>query len=111
MKKIIAIILFLFAFSISVNAQNEMKKSTPEAKATQNVLEITKLTDLNDEAMLQNLYKLFLKKHKELANENITESEKQKVYSTVDAKLKATFSSEEIKRFQAIDGLYDKLIK
>jgi LAS superfamily LD-carboxypeptidase LdcB len=111
MKKIIAIFLFLLAFSISANAQSEIKKTTPEAKATQNVTELTRQTDINDEALLENLYKLFLKKHKELAKENITQSEKQKIYNTVDAKLKASFSDQQIKQFQAVEGLYDKLIK
>jgi 5-formyltetrahydrofolate cyclo-ligase len=113
MKKIIAFSLLLFAFSINASAQSEKEKKekTFEVMASKDLSEISKLMDMNDEPVLQNLHNLFLKKHKDLAKENISASEQQEIYTRVDQKLRTIFSEEQIKKFQSIDGLYDKLIK
>lgn len=112
MKKIIAIFIMLFAFSLSSNAQTAAAKETSESKAKQNVFELSKVIDLNgDNTLTGDLFQLFLKKQKDLTKENITEAEKQQIAAMIDYKLKATFSEVQIENIKAVPGLYDKLIK
>jgi hypothetical protein len=114
MKKIIAIFVLFFAFSLGTNAQTTTTKqkvdNTPEAKAKQNVLDLNKNMDLDDQKIFDDLFQLFLKKHKELEVAT-TEAEKAAISAVIDAKLRATFKENQIKALQRVEGLYDKLIK
>ncbi|MEO8516298.1 MAG: hypothetical protein ABI426_06120 [Flavobacterium sp.] len=112
MKKIIAIFIMFFAFSLSTNAQTAVAKETPESKAKQNVFDLTKAIDTNGgDTMYNDLFQLFLKKHKDLEKENITEAEKQQISAMIDFKLKATLGEGQVENLKAVPGLYDKLIR
>lgn len=110
MKKLLSIFVLFFAFTLSASAQTEKRKPTPEENAKQNTFEVSKAIEISAD-LQASLYKLFVKKHTELSKEGITENEKQEVYKTIDAKLKATFSDEQIKKLESTDGLYDRLLK
>ncbi|WP_394759968.1 hypothetical protein [Flavobacterium sp.] len=113
MKKIIAIFVLFFAFSLSANAQTEKKiekkQESPEAAAKQNLHELSKTIDISaNPDLFTNLNQLFITKHKMLSKENITENEKQEVYKIIDAKLRATLSDDQIKEIEA-KGVYERL--
>lgn len=111
MKKLLPILMMLFAFSFGANAQQSKdNKPFPEEKAKQETFELTKIVEV-DGATQQALFQLFLKKHKDLDNENVklTEADKQQYAAIVDAKLRATLSDEQIQKLQTV-GLYDKLL-
>lgn len=111
MKKLLQILLFVFAFTMSANAQ-EKRELTPAEKAKQNVLELSKAIDTNgDDQFFVNMNNLFLAKHEGLAKEGITEAEKKEIYSNMDLKMRATFSENQIKQIMQQPGLYDRLIK
>ncbi|MGH2665678.1 hypothetical protein [Flavobacterium sp.] len=111
MKKLLPILMMLFAFSFGANAQqSKERKPFPEEKAKQETFELTKVIEV-DGATQQALFQLFLKKHKDLDNETVkfTEADKQQLSSIIDAKLRATLSDDQIQKLQSV-GLYEKLI-
>jgi hypothetical protein len=114
MKKFIAIFVLFFAFCLTTSAQSADVKqkvnNSPEAKAKQNVLDLSKNMDLDDQQVLADLFQLFVKKHKDL-DAATTETEKAAISAVIDAKLRATFKENQIKSLQRVEGLYDKLIK
>ena len=111
MKKLLQILLFVFAFSVGPNAQ-EKRQLTPAEKAKQNVFELSKAIDTNgDDQFFVNMNNLFLAKHEALSREGITEAEKSEIYKNSDMKMRATFSENQIKQIMNQPGLYDRLIK
>lgn len=114
MKKIIAICVLFFAFSLGTNAQTikskEIAENSLEAKAKQNVKDLNNNMDLDDSKIFDDLFQLFLKKHRELETATTAE-QKAAISAVIDAKLRATFKENQIKALQKVEGLYDKLIK
>ncbi len=111
MKKLLQILLFVFAFTMGANAQ-EKRELTPAEKAKQNVLELSQAIDTNGNdqffVMMQNL---FTEKHQALSKKGITEAEKSEIYKNIDMKMRATFSENQIQQLMNQPGLYDRLIK
>jgi hypothetical protein len=113
MKKIISILVLFFALSVGANAQSTDKKSmklAAEAKARENLKDLTYNMDMPSEKVYQDLYDIFLKKQMDLAKAT-TETEKNQISNGVDAKLKALLNENLIGSLKEVDGLYDKLIK
>ncbi|WP_310555910.1 hypothetical protein [Flavobacterium sp.] len=110
MKKIFALFLLLLAFSATANAQVESKKENPEVLAKNDVIEFSKIIDINTTTN-DALYGLFLKKHKNIKTLKETSEEEIKQLSTsIDMKLRASFSDEDIKKLEGVEGLYQRLI-
>ena len=111
MKKILIVLLMIFAFSISANAQTETKELTSEGKAKSDLHDLTVAIDTESDDFRMAIYYLMLKKHQTLSSNDISTEMKNEFSRTVDAKLKASFNEEQIKQLKEIPGLYDKLIK
>jgi hypothetical protein len=111
MKKIISILAIFFAFTFSASAQTESKRQNSETLAKNDVLKVSKVIAL-EESMKKNLHIIFLKKYDALknANQTLTKEESKGFSENVDTNLKAALPAEDIKRLQAVTGLYDKLI-
>ncbi|WP_395047407.1 hypothetical protein [Flavobacterium sp.] len=110
MKKILSILAIFFAFTFSASAQTESKRQNSETLAKSDVLKTSKVINLGED-MKRNLYIIFLKKYDILnANSKLTQEESKGFSENVDTNLKAALPAEDIKRLQAVTGLYDKLI-
>ena len=111
MKKILTVLLMIFAFSISANAQTEKKELTSEGKAKSDLYDLTKAIDTESDDFRMAIYYLMLQKHQTLSDNDISNQIKNEFSQMVDAKLKASFNEDQITQLKAVPGLYDKLIK
>lgn len=102
MKKIIAAVALLFAFSISANAQE--KKVTIKETASKEAI-APDVAGKNDAKVLFDLVKLddkefqifidlFTTKHKILAEQNLSQERKTELARVMDAKIRATLSAD-----------------
>jgi type I site-specific restriction endonuclease len=114
MKKIISIVVLFFAFSIGANAQSTPSKKSIkqelETKARKNLADLSQNMDIPSEKVYDELYKVFLKKHTDLATAK-TEGDKTQISNQVDASLKQLLNENLVNGLKEIEGLYDKLIK
>lgn len=107
MKKLLSIFVLFFAFTFSGLAQTE-KKQAPEERAKINTFEFNKVIQVDGDTQAA-LYQLFVKNYTEMAKENISEAQKQEISHIIDAKLRASFSDDQIKQLETT-GLYQRLI-
>lgn len=111
MKRLLHLLFFVFAFSVTANAQGK-SNSTPAEKAKQNVLDVTYAMDTNgNDKFFADLNTIFLAKHTALAKEGISDAEKNEIYATVDRKLRALFSENQMKLISEQPELYERLLK
>lgn len=92
MKKIITLVIMVFAFAFSANAQE--KKSIQEA-ASQDVAKLAKVAALNDENIKLGLHQLFESKHEALSIEGLSDERKKELARVVEAKIRASITAEE----------------
>lgn len=92
MKKLIAIVMVLFAFSISANAQTGKQASKEEAAQKDIAALISKVSI--DQTLKQDMYTLMVMKHEMLAAAT-TAAEKQKVTDMVEHKILTGVSKEQ----------------
>lgn len=92
MKKIIALFVFFFAFSINAAAQDNKAEIDRNAKKDlEALIGIVKL-DSNTETAI---YRLFVKKHEGMLSPNATDASKRDISSVIEAKLRATLTAEQ----------------
>lgn len=92
MKKLIAIVMMLLAFSVSANAQANKQISKEEAAQKDIAALISKVTI--DQTLKQDMYTLMVMKHEMLAAAT-TAAEKQKVTDMVEHKIMSGVSKEQ----------------
>lgn len=92
MKKIITLVIMVFAFAFGANAQE--KKSVQEA-ANQDIVKLSKIAKLNDEDIKLGLYQLFESKHEILSIEDLSDERKQELSRVLEAKIRASITAEE----------------
>lgn len=109
MKKILTVLIMIFAFSISANAQTEKRVATPEEKAKSDLYDLTLAIDTDSDELLMNVYDLFVRKHQTMSSTEVSTEAKKEFSRIMDAKLKATFSEAKIAQLKAVPGLYEKL--
>lgn len=109
MKKLYSLIVLLLICSFSANAQSEKIQKTPELAAKDDVLILSRSTDINDEKLLKNLYDLFLKKQIELSKSNPSAEKKLAMTSQIESTVNANFSKDIISQLKS-DGLYERLL-
>ena len=109
MKKLYSLFVLLLIFSFSANAQSEKVQKTPELAAEEDLLILSRSTDINDEKLLKNLYDLFLSKQTELSKANVSAEKKQAMVSKIENTVNTNFSKEIISQLKS-DGLYDRLL-
>lgn len=105
MKKIIALLTLFFAFTVNVAAQDK-GNANELAKADVALLGKTVKLTAQDEA---NFVGLFAKKHEVLSTPNLSEERRKVVVKSIDAKLRATLSADNMAKVDANPELLKKL--
>jgi len=105
MKKIIALLTLFLAFTVSVSAQDKGNVSEL-AKSDVALLGKTVKLTAQDEA---NFVGLFTKKHEILATPNLSEERRRIIVKSIDAKLRATLSADNMAKVDANPELLKKL--
>lgn len=123
MKKIIAVLTLCLAFTLGANAQDKKglskeeiaknetlrKELPPEVAAKNDAVELSKFLGL-DESNLETYTRLFAKKHKILATEGLTAERKSELTRTIEAKLRAGLTAEQMEKLDRNPELLKKLI-
>ena len=107
MKKLIAALTLLLAFSINANAQD---KDTPTAydlgkKQAAELSEYLKL----DNTQTENFAKLFEQKITVLENKNLSPERREEFSRVIEEKIRATLDSRQIERLVKNKVLFEKL--
>lgn len=103
MKKIFAILVLFFAFSITANAQNDPHKAAvSDVVALKSVIKIEASADRIFES-------IFYDKHKFLLQSNITEEMKQEKFRNTEERLAAALEPAQLEKLRANTELYKKL--
>lgn len=107
MKKIIALFVLFFAFSINASAQDKSIEFERNAKKDlELMLNVIKVND----AMVDPFYKLFIRKYQELDNPNMTPVRRSEITSMIDAKLRASLTNDQIITLEKNKDVYAQLI-
>lgn len=104
MKKIITLFVLLVAFT--VNAQD--KKYAPKEEAKNDVAEMQTLLKL-DATSAENFMRLFEMKYQYL-NENLSEERKSVLKQSVEAKIRASLTDQQMSLLESKESLFKKLI-
>lgn len=108
MKKLIAVITLLFAFSINANAQDKKITSGPE-KAKKETLELTQFLNLN-ETESDNFFRLFENKYRTLEQSDLSAERKVELSRIIEAKIRATLDEKQMDKLDKNPELLKKLI-
>lgn len=105
MKKIIALLTLFFAFTMNVSAQ---EKANFDQLAKSDVALLAKTVKLTaqDEVSFTGLFK---KKHEVLSTPNLSEERRKIIVKSIDAKLRATLSADNMAKVDANPELLKKL--
>ena len=111
MKKIIASLVFLLAFTVSINAQdnNQNKKVSNQELAKSDAFDVAKLLGL-DKTLTESFERLFEMKQEILNNPNASEERKKEMVRIVGLKIDATLDANQIQKLKANKTIYNKVI-
>ncbi|TDP58369.1 hypothetical protein [Flavobacterium dankookense] len=124
MKKIIAVLTLCLAFTLGANAQDKKglskeeiakteklrKELPPEVAGKNDAIELIKYLGL-DEKNLETFARLFTKKYKVLTTEGLTAERKSELAGSIEAKLRAGLTAEQMKKLDQNPELLNRLIK
>lgn len=120
MKKIVAALILLLAFSINTSAQDKVNSAeinasgtntiNPETKAKNLTTELTKLVSLDDNVS-QGIYNLLKKKYEILDDPNATAERKAEMSRVVEAKIRAGLDTKQTDVLEKNPELLNRLIK
>lgn len=108
MKKFIAIVTLLFAFSIQVNGQDKVELTSIE-KGTKEAAMLTDFLGLN-ETQNADFARLFIQKHTVLEEPTITPESRKELSKIIEAKISATIDAELFKKLVQNAELFKRLI-
>jgi LAS superfamily LD-carboxypeptidase LdcB len=119
MKKIIAVLTLLLAFTINANAQNkksttavkvqDKKELTSVEKGKKDAEELTAYLGLND-TQNADFYRLFEQKHRTLEDKNLSVERKKEVSRIIEAKIRASLDGDQIQKLEKNPELIERLI-
>ena len=117
MKKVIAVLTLLLAFTINVNAQQDKKQdkkhdisnnTTAPADAKNDAAILAKLVELTPTE--ENTFtRLFTKKYRILDSPESTEDEKNEIVKAIDGKIRATLTDKQMKKLEENPDVYAKM--
>lgn len=107
MKKFIAALTLLLAFSINANAQDK-NASTAADKAKTEAAELTKYLGLN-ETQTADFTRLFAQKHKILETPDISAERKTELSRVIGDKIRASLDGKQIEKLEQNPALFKKL--
>ena len=108
MKKLIAVITFMLAFTINANAQDK-KVSPSYDKAKKQATELTEYLGL-DQTQNENFTRLFEQKIIVLDDKNLTQERKTELSRVIEAKIRATLDQNQMEKLEKNTVLFKKLI-
>jgi len=107
MKKIIALFVLFFAFSINANAQdNSVAIERSAKKDLEALMGIIKV----DDNMQMPFLNLFKKKHEGISAPNTTEAAKREISTVIEAKLRASLNGEQTETLEKNPAVFAQLI-
>lgn len=107
MKKIIALLVLFFAFSINATAQDKTAQIEQNAKKDIEALVDVVKVDVETETAL---YRLFKKKHEGMLAENTTTATKSQISTVIEAKLRATLTADQMIALEGKKAVFAQLI-
>lgn len=111
MKKLIAALTLLLAFSINANAQDKGYIGlTSSEKAVKQAAELSDYLGL-DKTMNENFVKLFEYKFQVIDDKNAQPERKAEMLKNVEAKIRATLDGKLMDKLEKNPELFNKLIK
>ena len=111
MKKIITSLVFLLAFTVSVNAQDnntQNKKVSNQELAKSDSFDVAKLVGL-DKTKTEDFTRLFEMKQEILNNPNASEERKKEIVRIVGLKIEASLDANQIQKLKSNKVVYDKV--
>ncbi|MDN3677992.1 hypothetical protein QWY90_11815 [Flavobacterium paronense] len=109
MKKIIAALTLLLAFSINANAQDKNAPSSAHVKAKKEAAEITEFLGL-DKIQNENFARLFEQKITILEDVNTSAERKAELSRVIEAKIRASLDGSQMEKLEKNTTLFEKLI-
>lgn len=110
MKKLIAALTLLLAFSINANAQDKVLDGLDSAaKGKKQAAELSEYLGL-DQTTNENFARLFEQKFTVLEDKNIQPERKTELSRVIDAKIRATLDGTQIERLEKNPDLLKRLI-
>lgn len=106
MKKLIFVLIFIFAFIFNVNAQDT--KLSIEDNAKKDAAWLAETTGIT-ETQTQDLYRLFEMKYRTLADENLNFERKQEFLNVVMLKIQASLDEKQMKKLEANTELLNRI--
>lgn len=107
MKKIVLLLALFFAFTINMSAQE--KEETPQVQAKNNTVKITQMLKLDD-TYRDSLYQLLEMKYTTMADKTLPAERKKEFSKIMEAKLRATFTNEQMAKLEAEKDFFNQLI-
>ncbi len=110
MKKVIAILTLLLAFTINVNAQQDNKVTAPKTSvaAREDAASLTKFLELTP-IQENDFARLFTKKYKILENPESKPEQRDQAVRMTDAKIRATLTDAQMSKLEENKELYAKM--
>jgi len=117
MKKLIAVLTLLFAFTITANAQNKKaaapapvakEKVSSDAAAKKDVAALIAKVTIS-ESLKNDMYTLMVMKHDALSNQKLTADQKEEVAEKFTRKLLSALSTEQRAQVEADSALLQQL--
>lgn len=108
MKKIIAVLTLLLAFSINANAQDKKTQSSTEMGQNQ-ATELAEYLGL-DQTQNENFARLFEQKCRIFENENLSAERKTELSRVIEAKIRASLDQNQMEKLEKNTVLFNKLI-
>ncbi|MDI9257506.1 hypothetical protein [Flavobacterium sedimenticola] len=108
MKKLIAALTLLLAFTINANAQDK-KSSTPADKGLKEATELSQFLGLND-TQKADFARLFEMKHKTMTETALSEERKKELARVIEAKIRASLDGNQMDKLEKNTELFKKLV-
>ena len=116
MKKLIAVLTLLFAFTITANAQNKKAAAAPvaqekvssDAAAKKDVAALIAKVTIS-ESLKNDMYTLMVMKHDALSNPKLTADQKEEVAQKFSRKLLSALTPEQRTQVEADSALLNQL--
>jgi hypothetical protein len=108
MKKFIAALTLLLAFSINANAQDK-KELTSAEKGKKEAVALSQYLDLN-ETMTSDFERLFEQKHRTLEDKTLSQERRSEVARIIEMKIRATLSDAQMEKLTSNKDLFKSLI-
>ena len=108
MKKLIAALTLMLAFSINANAQDKDTPSSYDLGKKQ-AAELTEFLGL-DKVQNENFARLFEQKISILSEKDLTDERRKELSRVIDAKIRATLDQNQMERLEKNKELFEKLI-